>query len=113
MGMPAVVEPTLIVESFRIHNKRVTVPLSDRVPYPGGGHFLWKASPVGKNLPKAVLVFVEDRNLSGRLKYFERCSGHHHCVRYTVGQTTLRRPTLGVGFLPFFVKRSSPGRERN
>src|SRR5262245_24268665 len=102
--MPAVIQPTTIVETSGFDNQRVTVPFPDGITDPCGCHLFGEIPAVRKNLPEAVLVFVENRDHSRRLNDFKWSGGHHHRVRYTVGQTTFRRSSFREGILTLFVK---------
>src|SRR5262245_66370640 len=106
--MPAVIKPTVIVETSGFHNQRIAVPFADGITDPCGCHLFGKISAVGKNLPKAVLVFVENRDDASSLNNFEWSSGHHHRVRYSVGQTAFRWPSFRETLLSLFVYGGYP-----
>src|SRR5438552_18087126 len=56
MGMPAVIEVCLIVETDRIHDEAVAVPLADRVTQPCGLRVSRTAAAIRAHLPVPALV---------------------------------------------------------
>ena len=84
MGMPAVIEVCLIVETDRIHDEAVAVPLADRVTQPCGLRVSRKAAAIRENLPVPALVLEKNQGYRRRLDDFERCCRYQHGVRYSV-----------------------------
>src|SRR5262249_49397748 len=51
-GMTVRVEPALVVETLRLHDECVALPLADRVALPRGLHVLRERTAVRKDLPE-------------------------------------------------------------
>src|SRR3989442_2190451 len=103
MGMPAVIEVRLIVETDRIHDEGVAIPLANRVTQPCGLRLSRKAAAIRENLPVTALVLEKNQRYRRRLDDLERCCRYQHGVRYSVRQATPGRPVFAEVLLPLLV----------
>src|SRR3984885_4450662 len=55
VGVSSAIQPGLVVETDRIYNQRVALPMTDRVPQPRGSESCIVLSPVGENLADEVV----------------------------------------------------------
>src|SRR5262249_30219310 len=84
MRMPAVIQIRLIVQSTRIGNECVAIPLPDRITQPDGVHLFRKIAAVREHLPEASLIFVQNQRNARCLDKLEGCCRHKHRIGYSV-----------------------------
>src|SRR5579864_1664538 len=65
MRMPDLVEPGLVVETNRIDDQSVSLPLSNRVAHPAGIQILGMPPPIGPDLADEVAELVDDKHAAG------------------------------------------------
>src|SRR6266849_8174862 len=71
VGVTAIIKPGPLFETSGLDDKRVAIPLPDRVPEPGGIGILWEGTAIGENLPILIEFLVEHSDFSGRLDDLE------------------------------------------
>src|SRR5215471_8186404 len=59
--MATVVEPRLIIETFRLDDECVAFPFADRIAEPRWLHFGRKPSPIREHLPVVTLILKQDQ----------------------------------------------------
>src|SRR6267154_3960851 len=67
VGMPISIEPALVIQSDRVDDKSISLPLANGIAHPGGFRVLGMTPPVGPDLAPDALVFEEHENAVGSL----------------------------------------------
>ena len=71
------VEPGPVVEPDGVHDQRISIPLADGIPKPGGVHFFGMVASVRVNEAKRVLILEQDGRHRRSLNDLER---HDACL---------------------------------
>src|SRR5580692_12636055 len=113
VGMAAVVEPGLVVESRRFHDERVAIPLARGIAVPSRIRILGLRPAVGEDLAVVGEFLVKEHGLSGALNQLEGRIRQHRSDD-SVRQAVLRRAIGSQVLVAAFVEqRLSPGLKRN
>src|SRR5215472_15245899 len=72
LRVPKRIQPALVVESFRIHDQDIALPMADRITHPGRLRINGKHAAISVYLAVRVALFVENSHECWRLNDLER-----------------------------------------
>jgi hypothetical protein len=100
------VEPATVIETDRLDNEAITLPLADRIPHPGRIGIIGQRAPIGVDLPRRGANFRQNQGLLERLDQLEAQNEH---IRRQAGWETLGMRILKRGSLVALVCGDSFG----
>src|SRR5262245_53743025 len=103
MHVTSTIQPTMLVDSGRIDDESISLPLSNGVTHPGFAKTFRMIAPIGPNLANLVIPLEQYKYPFGRLHDLERTLQAEPGHRYTARKTLRLLRIHFVSIISFFV----------